>query len=62
MTKITKYLRSLEELKKELEDNPENIKYYMDYMGFNSEDDRSIDFINEKIKEYKNKQNESSKN
>ncbi len=31
-------------------------------MGFNSEDDRSIDFINEKIKEYKNKQNESTKN
>jgi hypothetical protein len=62
MTKITKYLRNLEELKKELEENPENIKYYIGYMGFNSEDDRSIDFINEKIKEYKNKQNESTKN
>ncbi len=61
MTKIIKYLRSLEELQKELNDNPENIKYYMDYMGFNSEDDRSIDFINEKIKEYKKNQNENKK-
>lgn len=62
MTKITKYLRSVEEIKKELEENPENIKYYMGYMGFNSEHPNSIDFIEQKIEEYKNKQNESKKN
>ena len=62
MTKITKYLRSLEEIKKELEENPNNIKYYMGYEGFNSEDPNSIDFVEQKIEEYKNKQNESTKN
>ena len=62
MTKTTKYLRSVEEIKKELEENPNNIRYYMGYMGFNSEDTNSIDFVNKKIEEYKNKQNESTKN
>ena len=62
MTKIIKYLRSVDEIKKELEQYPENIRYYMGYMGFNSEDPNSIDFIEQKIEEYKNKQNESTKN
>lgn len=62
MTKITKYLRSIDEIKKELEENPNNIRYYMGYMGFHSEDPNSIDFIEQKIEEYKNKQNESTKN
>jgi hypothetical protein len=62
MTKITKHLRSVEEIKKELERYPENIIFYMGYMGYQSEDSGSIDFVNEKIKEYKNKQNESTKN
>jgi hypothetical protein len=61
MTKITKHLRSVEEIKKELEQYPENIVFYMGYMGYQSEDPGSIDFVNEKIKEYKNKQNESTK-
>ena len=62
MTKITKHLRSVEEIKKELEEHPENITFYMGYMGYQSEDTGSIDFVNEKIKEYKKKQNESTKN
>ena len=62
MTKITKHLQSVDEIKKELEKHPENIRYYMGYMGFNSEDPNSIEFINQKIEEYKNKQNESTKN
>ncbi len=62
MTKITKYLQSVDEIKKELEENPNNIRYYMGYEGFNSEDPNSIDFIEQKIEEYKTKQNESTKN
>ena len=62
MTKTIKYLRSVEEIKKELDENPNNIRYYMGYMGFNSEDPNSIDFVQQKIEEYKNKKNESTKN
>ena len=62
MTKITKHLKSVEEIKKELEMYPENIKYYMGYMGFESHYEGSINFINQKIEEYKNKKNESTKN
>lgn len=62
MTKIIKYLRSVDEIKKELEEHPANIKYYMGYMGYESLHEGSIDFINEKIQEHKNKQNESTKN
>lgn len=61
MTKIVKYLRSVDDIKKELDENPQNIKYYMGYMGFHSEYPNSIDFIQQKIEEYKNKQNESKK-
>lgn len=63
MTKILKHLRSVEEIKKELKEHPENIKYYMGYMGFQSHYEGSIDFISQKIEEYiKNKKNESTKN
>jgi hypothetical protein len=62
MTKITKHLRSVDDIKKELEEYPENIKYYMGYMGYESQYDGSIEYVTEKIKEYKNKQNESTKN
>ena len=34
MTYITKYVTELEALKKELETNPNNIRYYIKYMGF----------------------------
>ena len=62
MTKITKHLRSVDEIKKELEEHPENIKYYMGYMGYITSHEGSIDFVNKKIEEYKNKQNESTQN
>jgi aspartate/tyrosine/aromatic aminotransferase len=62
MTKITKYLRSVEDIKKELEQNPENIKYYMGYMGYESQDENSMDFVKEKIEEYlKKEKNENTK-
>jgi hypothetical protein len=52
MTKITKHLRSVEDIKKELQENPENIKYYMGYMGYESQHEGSVDYIFEKIQEY----------
>jgi hypothetical protein len=62
MTYITKHLAPLEELKKELEDNPKQIETYMKYMGFEGTEG-TIDYITEKIEEYiKNKKNESTKN
>ena len=54
MTKITKHLQSVADIKKELEQHPENIKFYMGYMGFESQHEGSIDYIEEKIKEYNN--------
>lgn len=62
MTYITKHLSSLEELKKELEENPDRIKMYAKYEGFEGSDG-TIDYIIEKLEEYyKNKKNESTKN
>ena len=62
MTYITKHLPSLEELKKELEDNPKRIETYMKYMGFEGPEG-TIDYITNKIEEHiKNKKNESTKN
>ena len=49
MTKITKHLRSVEDIKKELQENPENIKYYM---GYESQHEGSVDYVFEKIQEY----------
>jgi hypothetical protein len=61
MTYITKYLAKYEDLKKELDTNPENIKYYIKYEGFVGSSD-SMEYIEQKIIEFKNKQNESTKN
>jgi len=62
MTYITAHLPKLEELKKELEDNPKRIETYMKYMGFEGPDE-TIDYITNKIEEHiKNKKNESTKN
>jgi hypothetical protein len=62
MTYITKHLPSLEELKKELEENPEKIKIYLKYEGFEGPEG-TIDYITNKIEEHiKNKKNESTKN
>lgn len=57
MTYITKYLPELEVLKKELETNPTNIRYYVKYMGFVGNSD-SIDYLENKIKEYYESKND----
>jgi hypothetical protein len=51
MTYITKYVKPLSELKRELETTPENIKHYMKYEGLQGDID-SLDYIDLKIKEY----------
>lgn len=62
MTYITARLPKLEELKKELEDNPKKIETYMKYMGFEGPEG-TIDYITNKIEEHiKNNKNESTKN
>jgi hypothetical protein len=62
MTYITARLPILEELKKELEDNPKKIETYIKYMGFEGPEG-TIDYITKKIEEHiKNKKNESTKN
>ena len=62
MTYITAHLPKLEELKKELEDNPKRIETYMKYMGFEGPEG-TIDYLTQKIEEHiKNKKNESTKN
>lgn len=62
MTYIIAHLPKLEELKKILEDDPNRIKLYMKYEGYEGPEG-SIDFLEEKIEEHiKNKKNESTKN
>jgi hypothetical protein len=62
MTYIIAHLPKLEELKKQLENNPKQIETYMKYMGFEGPDG-TIDYITNKIEEHiKNKKNESTKN
>ena len=62
MTYITAHLPTLEELKKQLEENPDRIKTYMKYEGYQGPEG-SIDYLTKKIEEHiKNKQNESTKN
>jgi hypothetical protein len=62
MTYIIAHLPTLEELKKQLEENPKRIETYMKYMGFEGPEG-TIDYITQKIEEHiKNKKNESTKN
>jgi hypothetical protein len=62
MTYIIAHLPKLEELKKQLENNPKQIETYMKYMGFEGPEG-TIDYITNKIEEHiKNKKNESTKN
>jgi len=52
----------LGELKKELEEHPEKIKYYTKYQGFEGPDG-TTDYIIKKLEEhYKKQKNESTKN
>ena len=62
MTYIIAHLPKLEELKKQLENNPKQIETYMKYMGFEGPEG-TIDYITNNIEEHiKNKKNESTKN
>ena len=62
MTYIIAHLPTLEELKKQLEENPKRIETYMKYMGFQGPEG-TIDYLTNKIEEHiKNKKNESTKN
>ena len=62
MTYIIAHLPKLEELKKQLENNPKQIETYMRYMGFEGPEG-TIDYITQKIEEHiKNKKNENTKN
>ena len=55
MTYIIAHLPKLEELKKQLENNPKQIETYRKYMGFEGPDG-TIDYITNKIEEHiKNK-------
>jgi hypothetical protein len=62
MTYITATLPTLEELKKQLEENPDRLRIYMKYEGYQGPEG-SIDYLTQKIEEHiKNKKNESTKN
>jgi hypothetical protein len=62
MTYITKHLPTVEELKKELDQYPNNINIYMKYEGYQGPEG-SIEYLTNKIEEHiKNKKNESTKN
>ena len=62
MTYITKHLPTVEDLKKELEQYPNNINIYMKYEGYQGPEG-SIEYLTKKIEEHiKNKKNESTKN
>lgn len=55
MTYITAYIPKLEELKKQLEERPKLIEYYLKHEGWDGDSD-AIEYLDEKVKEYiKNK-------
>ena len=51
MTYITAYLPKLEDLKKELEENPDRLRIYAKYMGYEGPSE-SMDYLEVKLKEY----------
>ena len=51
MTYITKYLPELDILKKEIESNPDILKMYAKYMGFNGNSE-SVDYLIQKLHEH----------
>jgi len=53
MTYITAHLPELDELKIQLEEDPNRIGIYMKYMGFQGPEG-SIDYLTKKIEEYIN--------
>jgi hypothetical protein len=51
MTYITAHLQKLEDLKKQLEEDPDRLRIYAKYMGYDGPSD-SMDYIEEKLNEY----------
>lgn len=51
MSYITKYLPEINDLVEEFNQNPDAIKHYVKYEGFNGSSE-SMTYIEEKIKEY----------
>jgi len=51
MTYITAHLPKLEDLKKQLEEDPDKLRIYAKYMGYEGSSE-SIDYLSEKLKEY----------
>jgi hypothetical protein len=51
MTYITAYLPKLEDLKKQLEEDPDRLRIYAKYMGYDGPSD-SMDYLEEKLNEY----------
>jgi len=51
MTYITAHLPKLEDLKKQLKDDPDKLRIYAKYMGYEGPSD-SMDYLSEKLKEY----------
>lgn len=57
MSYINLYLKDIEDLSIELEQNPNAIEYYVKYEGFTGSSE-SIDYIDKKINEYLVKKNQ----
>jgi hypothetical protein len=53
MTYITAHLPKLEDLKKQLEQDPDRLRIYAKYMGYEGPSD-SMDYLDEKLEEYFN--------
>jgi len=51
MTYITAHLPKLEDLKRQLEEDPDRIRIYAKYMGYEGSSE-SMDYLEEKLKEY----------
>lgn len=51
MTYITAHLPPLEDLKRQLEQNPDKLKMYAKYMGYEGPSE-SMDYLEVKLKEY----------
>jgi ABC-type proline/glycine betaine transport system substrate-binding protein len=51
MTYITAHLPKLEDLKKQLEEDPDKLRIYAKYMGYEGSSE-SMDYLSEKLKEY----------
>lgn len=56
MTYITAHLPKLEDLKRQLEEDPDRLRVYAKYMGYEGPSE-SMDYLEEKLKEYSESKN-----